>query len=556
MAKVDLDCLDEVKTTVIEYLRIRDLALIEDMEIEFSAGLNVITGETGAGKSFILRAVDFLTGERIPPDLVRAGADAAVVEAQLSLGGEEMVLRRELVSSNGRSKSFLNGNLVPGQTLKELRPKLLIHAGQHSQQRFLDASFQAGLPDLFLANSELPTLKNELLRKLESLRKERESLEKRIEDLAQKRSFLEHQKKEIDKIKPKPNEEEELSIKRQKIQAAKAGRDSLNASLSVLLNENGLLDQYGLFRRELAVTAEHFEDLKEDLEAVEDFAHRLSEITATLRGLERKVAFGGEAEEAEAIEARLFALAALRRKFNLSLEGIINLGKTIEENLSALDSAGLDRSALAKKEKEVREQLQNILTELNADRTKAAEALAERLKFELVELGFGEGFDLYFDFTQVQLAPAMEDLPPLFEGRPRLVWAPNPGQPHKPLDKIASGGELSRFLLALTGLMAAEQGRPTLIFDEVDAGIGGITLEKVGVRLKELSGRNQTLLITHWPQLAALADRHFQVEKTIQDSLALTTCRLLKGKEIREELARMAGGGKRGLLVADQFKLV
>jgi DNA repair protein RecN (Recombination protein N) len=249
----------------------------------------------------------------------------------------------------------------------------------------------------------------------------------------------------------------------------------------------------------------------------------------------------------EAIEARLFELAKLKRKLGKNLDEIVDLGKHVEENLSFLDSCALDARRLEREEAEAAKALGHVLEALNAARREASTRLCARLGQELSGLGFSEHARVEFVFEPVVLyaGPATaEGGGDLCELRGRLFWVPNPGQPPRPLDKIASGGELSRFLLALTGLQA-ESARPTLIFDEVDAGIGGHTLTRVGERLRALASRQQMIIITHWPQLAKLADRHFQVRKDVQGGLTYTGCLRLDAAAIEAELARMSGGGAR-----------
>ena len=252
------------------------------------------------------------------------------------------------------------------------------------------------------------------------------------------------------------------------------------------------------------------------------------------------------AGDPEDIEKRLFELAQLKRKLKLNLDEIVHLDSDIERNLSFLDACGLDRKRLAREERRLVATLAETLETLSQARRDAADRLAADLRHTLAGLGFSKDVRVLFDFAPVEVySPASQELAPLTEDRARILWCPNPGQPPQPLDRIASGGELSRFLLALMTLSAEPDG-PTLIFDEIDAGIGGLTLASVGAHIKKLAASSQILLITHWPQLASLADRHFQVTKIVDNGQTSTRCQRLTGDAIATELSRMAGGGEAG----------
>ncbi|NHZ46975.1 DNA repair protein RecN, partial [Desulfovibrio sp. XJ01] len=285
----------------------------------------------------------------------------------------------------------------------------------------------------------------------------------------------------------------------------------------------------------------------EDVAAISAFRQGLSDLERRLRRRPAPAASDGDDDmDVEAIEKRLYELAQLKRKLRRTLDEIVDLRREIEENLSFLDACRLDLRTLEREEEALKEQLCALLAELNPARHEAAARLTQALEGELAGLGFSEHVRVAFDF-----APH-EPWPGCVEDRARLMWVPNPGQPPQPLDRIASGGELSRFLLAVVGLMARDE-TATLIFDEVDSGVGGLTLNRVSDRLAALAGRRQVILITHWPQLAARAGRHFQVSKEVADNATFTLCRRLDGEDIRKELARMAGGGGQGEAMAREL---
>ncbi len=274
-----------------------------------------------------------------------------------------------------------------------------------------------------------------------------------------------------------------------------------------------------------------FPDYEKDRENVIEFKHFLDELAGRLRA--QPLDFDSE-ESIDDIEERLYDLSKLKRKLGRTLEQIVDLQQEIQENLDFLDSCALELAQIEKKEKELVEQLTVILNKLTTAREIAAKRLTERVVKELKGLGFSEHVQVKFEFQPHELYPGLSEM------RGRLMWIPNPGQSAQPLDKIASGGELSRFLLAITGLQG-ESEKPTLIFDEVDSGIGGHTLNRVGEKMQELADRQQLIVITHWPQLAKLANRHFLIHKGVVNKETFTTCRQLDAVEVENELSRMAG---------------
>ena len=532
---------------MIELLRIKNLALIADAELEFGPGLNVLTGETGAGKTFILKALEFLTGERLSADMVRPGAERAQVEALFSSAGQDLILRRELAADTGRARLYINDQLVTQEAARELKPKLILHASQHGQQKLLAPSFQARLLDHFLAEQDLLRSRQDLARSVTDLTRELADLHQRLSHLEERREILEHQRQEIDKVAPRQGEEEELLAAQQDLRQVRKAREAALAALDMLSGEQGLSAGLGRLEREMAALAGAMPDFTPDLDMIREARHNLSDLAGRLRPK-----LPGPDGDPEAVEARLWALAQLKRKLKRGLPEILALSEEIEANLSFLDNAGLDFKRLERRRAELRSQLATVLESLGQARSQAADGLARRIEAELRELGFSEHVRVFYELKPVELFPAEDGLPALVEQTARMLFAPNPGQPPQPLDRIASGGELSRFLLALTSLRA-ENDETTLIFDEVDAGIGGVTLVRVGQRLRELAKDRQMLLITHWPQLAALAARHFLVRKEVTENQTETTCHSLEGQALRLELARMAGGGDQGRALAEEL---
>lgn len=526
---------------MLEYLRIRNLALIEDAELDFALGMNVLTGETGAGKSFILKALGFLLGDRLGADMVRQGAEKAQVEAQFQMDGREIVIRRSLLAESGRSRLYVDDALRSQECVRSLREQLLAHASQHGQQQLLQPAFQARLMESTLKDPDLLRRRDELLEQLRSVEARRKELQAREAHLLERRDILEMQQQEIDRVAPEAGEEERLEEQRAIVRAAEQTREQYELALGLLHGEEepGLLDMLGRLERCLHQMARTDDSVSEDADAVTALRQQLSHLSGRLR----RPPLPEDMPDVEQMEERLYALAQLKRKLHRSLDEILELREEIRENISFLDACALDITLLDKEEKQLAAQLQEVLSALLPQRREAAADFARQLEEELRQLGFSEQVRVIPDFMPQEVWPGLMD------EKVRILWAPNPGQAPQPLDRIASGGELSRFLLALMSVRPKAESA-TYIFDEVDAGVGGLTLNKLAEKLENLAKQRQMLVITHWPQLAARAQKHFQISKTIRDNATFTTCVPLDARQRHAELVRMAGGGQQGEALA------
>ena len=526
---------------MLEYLRIRNLALIEDAELDFAPGMNVLTGETGAGKSFILKALGFLLGDRLGADMVRQGAEKAQVEAQFQMDGREIVIRRSLLAESGRSRLYVDDALRSQECVRSLREQLLAHASQHGQQQLLQPAFQARLMESTLKDPDLLRRRDELLEQLRSVEARRKELRAREAHLLERRDILEMQQQEIDRVAPEAGEEERLEEQRAIVRAAEQTREQYELALGLLHGEEepGLLDMLGRLERCLHQMARTDDSVSEDADAVTALRQQLSHLSGRLR----RPPLPEDMPDVEQMEERLYALAQLKRKLHRSLDEILELREEIRENISFLDACALDITLLDKEEKQLAAQLQEVLSALLPQRREAAADFARQLEEELRQLGFSEQVRVIPDFMPQEVWPGLMD------EKVRILWAPNPGQAPQPLDRIASGGELSRFLLALMSVRHKAESA-TYIFDEVDAGVGGLTLNKLAEKLENLAKQRQMLVITHWPQLAARAQKHFQISKTIRDNATFTTCVPLDARQRHAELVRMAGGGQQGEALA------
>ncbi len=529
--------------SMLEYLRIQNLALIDDLELEFAPGLNVLTGESGAGKSFILRALEFILGDKLGSSMIRSGQDKALVEAVFFLPEGETILRRELSAETGRSRVYLNDRLSSQDKVRQLRPRLIIHTSQHAQQRLLRPSYHQQLLDSHISE-DLRKQREDFLAKLKELNKREAELRAKTQELDSKREFLEYQQKEIRKVGPQAGEMEELENRKQELKDQAQAQTAVQRCLEILYGEQGaLVDRVHELQREVRSLSSLDAEYAPFGEQLEDVRQILMDFGSSLK----KAPLVQESEqELEKIESRLWQLSQLQRRMNRSLDQLLALDEEIEANLSFLDTCHLELGQIRKEQEEVHTRLATIIEDVNTARKEESITLCSRLQNELQQLGFASDVHVEFDFSGVEIAPGIKEL------QGRLLWIPNPGQPPQPLDQIASGGELSRFLLALVGLTAGNEF-PTLLFDEVDAGIGGMILGQVGQRIKELARHHQVILISHWPQLASLAESHFKVYKEVQADQTFTYCTRLRGEEIEQEISRMAGGGDQGRTMARQF---
>ncbi len=522
---------------MLEYLRIQGLALIEHVEMEFTAGMNVLTGETGAGKSFILKAINFVLGEKMGADMVRAGHEKAQVEALFLYQGQELILRRELLAESGRSRLYINDSLSSQESVRELRPNLLVHTSQHAQQKLLQSSYQAQLIDACLPDNTLLQERQHILQQIQHVAEKRIALQERHAVLSEKRDLLEMQQSEIDKVAPQEGEEDKLENLRSEARQASQHAADFAEALALIYGEDGpgLRELLGQLEHALERIRRYDPSMEADLESVTALRENLPALEARLRKAPQASDI-----DMDVLESRLYALAQLKRKLRRSLEEILELRQEIDENISFLDSCALDMALLEKEEKALAQKLQATLEQLIPLRRQCAEKFTKKLESALAGLGFSKEVRVIADFVPLKLWGDISD------EKARLLWAPNPGQAAQPLDKIASGGELSRFLLALVSIKSGGESA-TYIFDEVDTGIGGLTLNMVSDRLQSLAEQRQMLLITHWPQLAAQGSRHFRIVKQENGGKTITSCQQLDAIAKQEELVRMAGG-RQGLL--------
>lgn len=521
---------------MLEELHVRDLALIEEVWLEFGPGLTALTGETGAGKTALVGALKLLVGERGDSTLVRAGAGETLVEGRMRAGERELLARRR-ITADGRSKCTLDGEMASVGTLAEtLGPMVDLH-GQHDHQALLQPASHAGYLDgyagttAFRALEDYREARRAFLRALESLDK----LEADVAEAARQSDYLRFVVAEIEALAPRPDEDLEIESRLPGLRHGERLTAASASAFSALREDGGASDAIGAALAALR----HVAGLDP---ALDTLAARLESAAAEFDALGGEFRDYGEQIEADpealnALEARQAALSTLKKKYGPDLGNVLATAARSKDLLSAAEDSGSALAAARESAAAGRSALETRAGELSAIRASAVEGFVDALESATLDL----------EMRGVRFDVALESLP--FEQwtedgpeRVEFLYAPGPDQPFRPLAKIASGGEISRVMLALKGVLGEADDVPVLVFDEVDSGIGGATALAVGRRLKELASRHQVLVVTHLAQVAVFADRHLVVEKLVGEDTVSTTVREVDAEERISEIARMLSG--------------
>jgi DNA repair protein RecN (Recombination protein N) len=524
---------------MLRFIRVRNLAVIESVDVEFEPGFNVLTGETGAGKSILIEAVALLLGGRASADLVRTGSEQATVEALFedSQGGE-VVVRRE-ISREGRSRAFVNGTLATAATLRQLAERLVELHGQHEHQTLLDPARHLPMLD------EFARLDDAVARTAAAwavMREARAAVERQRMDARERSARLELidlQLTEIERVNPKPNEDDELLVSRKVLAEAERVRRLCDEAYAVLYDgEDAVLPGLGRAWKRLGELAAVDPAFLPHAASKDDIKARLEDTAFFLR----RYADGIDAspERLQQVEDRLALLERLKRKHGLSLEAILERATALQAERDALTSSSQTVEALEAALTEATTAYLAAARSLSRERRGAAERFSRELRARLDGLGMA-GTHVVVRFRDGEPAPEQWGERGIDEAE--VFRSANVGEELRPLARTVSGGELSRFMLALKTLRLVQRGVGTMVFDEVDAGIGGRVADVVGTSLRDLSGRCQVLCITHLAQIAAQATTQFRVEKRVRGARTVTTVdRLDDGGRI-DEIARMIGGG-------------
>lgn len=528
-------------------LEIRDMLIIDRLELDFQPGLNVLTGETGAGKSILLDSLGFVLGWRGRAELVRNGAEQGEVTAEFDLpdthpvhaileeaglpGGRELMLRR-INRKDGRKTAWVNDRRCSGEVLRALSETLVELHGQHDDRGLLDPKGHRDLLDQFAQLEGVREETRVLWNDVSKARKALQAAETALKAVQAEEEFLRHAVSELDLLDPQPGEEGDLDVQRRAMQAAERVREDVNHAHAAL----GLKGAEGTMGDALRWLEGAAASLEGQLDApLAALGRALAELDEATSGVERCLEnLDFNPLDLEQCEERLFAIRGLARKHNVAPDELGTFANELRAKMAALD-AGEGQIAELKNTLNIAEAAYRAQAErLSASRKAAALELDRSVMAELAPLKMERAVFT----TQITEEPAG----PHGLDAVSFTVATNPGAPSGPLAKIASGGELSRFLLALKVCLTGDDRETTMIFDEIDRGVGGATADAVGRRLSALAEQGQILVVTHSPQVAALGAHHWRVEKNVNDGLTLSTVVPLDANQRVDEIARMISG--------------
>lgn len=533
-------------------LHVKNFAIINEIEVNFKNNLNILTGETGAGKSIIIGSVSAALGAKINKDIVRNGADYALVELvfetmdeavfdmmrklDVPIEGNQIIISRKITP--GRSICRINGENVTSSALSDIAALLIDIHGQHEHQSLLHKAKHMELVDRF-AKDEIGTIKQELAqsyKEYSSLKQEFEQGAMDAEKRQREISFLEYEVEEINKAELVPGEDEELSIRYKKLSNASAISEGLRTAYRYTGYEpDAAGDSIGRALRQLTKLAEYDEKIN-------SFLSQLTDIDSLMNDLNRDISdylsdMENPEEELAEVTGRLDMINHLKSKYGNSIEQIIRYRKDCEEKLEQYRNYELYREKLSRSLHEAESKLAQLCERLSDIRRSKAKELTERIKDALVALNFLDvRFDMTFERLDHYTANGFDD--------GEFIISTNPGEEQKPLSRIASGGELSRIMLGIKSVLADKDEIETLIFDEIDTGISGRTAQKVSEQLALIARNHQVICITHLAQIAAMADSHYVIEKQTDGITTQTVIKELNQNEIIDELSRILGGAQ------------
>lgn len=531
-------------------LRIRDYAVVEDLTVSLGPGLNALTGETGAGKSIIVGALSLLLGERASSDVVRKGADRATVEAVFEVDGlpgvqaladdngfrvEDglLILRRE-VQAKGRNRAWVGGSPATAGVVGELGSALVDLHGQHEHQTLLRPRDQRRILDAFGGAEELAETVAAEYERLQALRRELDEREERRREVESRADFLRFQLKEIDDADLSPGEDEALEAEAGRHEhSEELAQGAQNVAETLYDGEDAVSDRVTHALRILERLSDFDSELEPDVERLKDAFYALQDVGRRMG--EYATSVDHDPQRLEEVRSRLDRIFRLKRKYGPELADVLETAQRVRAELADHDDADHDVDRLRGEIEEAGRSLGAVASKLSDARRTAADRLAEAVGDVLPELGLGEGrFEVRLTSHDAVSAGGAESV--------EFLVAPNRGFDPLPLAKIASGGELSRIMLALKSILASVDRVPVLVFDEIDAGVGGVVATAVARKLAEVARRHQVFVVTHLPQVASRAAAHLLVEKGATDGLTTTRVRELQDDQRVEEVARMLGG--------------
>ncbi len=525
-------------------LGIKNLAIIDDLRVRFESGFNVLTGETGAGKSIIVDSLGLALGSRAQSDLIRSGEKEAVVQAYFEIEGviefpdigidvsDGLILRRS-ISATGKSRAYINDTMVSLQSLAEAGKSLVDIHGQHEHQRLMSVDRHRFLLDSYGKLEDDRKKAGFLYNEVQVLKKEETNLRQKVKERAHRLDLLRFQINEIDAAFLKPGEKNVLTEERTILSNMSRLNELTETAYSMIYGSEGScierLSSVIAKVREMSSVDHSVSDM---LNMLESTLPPIEDAAISLRGYKDR--YDLEPERLAEVEERLELIKKLEKKYGEGVETVISYRDEAEKELKGIELTDERLDSIEAELKKKEDMLLSASLSLSEKRKKVANKMEALVKNELKELAFSNA-EFLIDIRQEALSPHGLD-------KVEFLFSANPGEPPRPLAKIASGGELSRVMLALKTILADFDSIPVLIFDEVDAGIGGKTAENVGKKLKMISTKHQVLCTTHLPQIASKGDSHLKIEKRQKNERVYVEVRELKGRERLDEIARMLSG--------------
>jgi DNA repair protein RecN (Recombination protein N) len=533
-------------------LHIRNFALIDRVDLEFSKGLNMLTGETGAGKSILIDSVNFILGEKQTKDIIRTGEESAFVEGVFEICSEEvrellnesgieaedlLIITRE-INQSGRSISRVNGKTVTLGFLKTLGKLLIDIHGQHEHQSLLNDESHIEILDSFCGEdfAELKKQYKDYYNKVKEIDKELEKLTEDEQYKLRRMDLLNFQIQEISEANLKPNEDEEISRRKDILQNAEKIYSNLSSIYQKLYesdDRSSAFDEIGTSLVQLESIVKYDDRLNSIKSTLEEIYYKLEDVIDGIRDYKDSIEYN--ADELNEIETRLDTINRLKRKYGKTIEEILSYCEEIKVELSQIQRSEEILEELSRRKQEYLEVLFEQADYITKKRQETADKLKVLIEKELQYLGMDKAI------FKVEVEEK-EDLNENGRNKVYFTMTANPGEPLKPLAKVASGGEISRVMLAIKSVIADIDSIPTLIFDEIDTGISGRTAQSVAEKMALISKNHQILCVSHLPQIASMADTHFKIQKDVKDEKATTRVYKLNEEQQIEELARMLGG--------------
>ena len=520
---------------MIRYLSIKNFATIENTEIEFNDGLNIITGETGAGKSIVIEAVSLALGSRADTTFIRSGADKAVIQMIAEHKGSEYVITRQ-ISSSGKNICRINDEVVTLGHLSMVCKKLADIHGQYDHQSLLNPEYHIKLLDLYHKDKILPA--KETVKKLyenySMLKMQLRNITLKSEKNKREQDFMQFELDELKDASLRPGEDEELEEKISLLQNSEKIYENLAGAYQMSSeDEYSFISALKKISDMVTETAPYSSELEELSERLNELYYDFEDICSSIRDSRDNAVFSPE--ELDAYISRIETINRLKNKHGKSIVQLLSYQEELEKTLSELENSDEIQEELKKQLSKCENALTASCKKLSAARKQAAEELEKEITQELKQLNFNDA-EFSISFTEADtFSPEGTDIA-------EFMISTNRGEPLKPLSRIASGGEMSRIMLAFKKIVGDYDEIPTMIFDEIDSGISGITASIVGKKLREISENHQIICITHLPQIAAFGEHNYKIQKSSDDKMTYTTVSALSENEKTNEIARLLGG--------------